>query len=110
MEGMSFKSPPSLHRLFDLHGSLDKRMHFLPQLSDVVPLRNGFYSISAHRLTKITLLTLIATLQLQGESYTCILDEETQPVMRAIGISHTACKDEFRQNIRSHNWSVFSFL
>ena len=28
----------------------------------------------------------------------------------AIGVSHTACKDEFRQNIRSHSsWSVFNF-
>ena len=30
--------------------------------------------------------------------------------MRAIGVSHTACKDEFRRNLRSHNWSVFSFF
>ena len=34
-------------------------------------------------------------------------NEDTQPVIRAIGVSHTACKDEFRQNIRSHSWSVF---
>ena len=65
--------------------------------------------VSAHRLTNITLLTLIATLQLQGESPTYILNEDTQPVIRAIGVSHTACKDEFRQNLRSHSWSVFSF-
>ena len=38
---------------------------------------------------------------------TYILDEDTQPVIRAIGVSHTACKDEFRQIIRSHSWSVF---
>ena len=31
------------------------------------------------------------------------------PLLRAIGVSHTACKDEFRQNIQSHSWSVFSF-
>ena len=33
-------------------------------------------------------------------------------VMRAIGVSHTACKDEFRRNLRSHSWwwSVFSFF
>ena len=43
----SFKSPPSPHRLFDLQDSLDKRMHFLLQLSDFVPLRNGFYSFRA---------------------------------------------------------------
>ena len=38
-----------------------------------------------------------------------ILNEDTQPVIRAIGVSHTACKDEFRQNLRSHSWSVLSF-
>ena len=32
------------------------------------------------------------------------------PVIRAIGVSHTACKDEFRRNIRSHSWSVFLFF
>ena len=31
-------------------------------------------------------------------------------VMRAIGVSHAACKDVFRQNLRSHSWSVVSFL
>ena len=41
---------------------------------------------------------------------TYILVEDTQPVVRAIGVSHTACKDEFRQNLRSHSWSVFSFF
>ena len=30
----------------------------------------------------------------------------TQPVIRAIGVSHTACKEVFPQNFRSHNWSV----
>ena len=25
-------------------------------------------------------------------------------------VSHTACKDEFRRNLRSHSWSVFSFF
>ena len=39
-----------------------------------------------------------------------IMRKDTQPVTRAIGVSHTACKDEFRQNIRSHKWSVFSFF
>ena len=33
---------------------------------------------------------------MQGESPTYILNEDTQPVRRAIGVSHTACKDEFR--------------
>ena len=27
-----------------------------------------------------------------------MLNEDTQLVMRAIGVSHTACKDEFRRN------------
>ena len=43
----SLKTPPYPHRLFDLQDSLDKLMHFLPQLSDFVPLRNGFYSFRA---------------------------------------------------------------
>ena len=43
----SFKTPASPHRLFDLQDSLDKRIHFLSQLSDFVPLRNGFYSYRA---------------------------------------------------------------
>ena len=34
---------PSPHRLLDLQDTLhDKLMHFLPQLSDFVPLKNGF--------------------------------------------------------------------
>ena len=61
-------------------------------------------------LPNITLLTLIATLYLQGEPPTYILDEDTRPVIRAIGVSHTACKDEFRRNPRSHSWSLFSIF
>ena len=45
-----------------------------------------------------------------GESPTYILNEDTKLVMRAIGVSHTACKDEFRRNLRSRSWSVFSFF
>ena len=41
--------------------------------------------------------------------YTYILNEDTHPVIRAIGVSHTACRDEFRQNLRSHSWSYFYF-
>ena len=45
------------------------------------------------------------------ESPTYILNEDTQPVIRAIGVSHTACKDEFRQNLRPHSsWSFFIFI
>ena len=39
-----FLTPPSPHRLYDLQDTLDKLMHFLPQLSDFVSLKNGFYS------------------------------------------------------------------
>ena len=48
--------------LYILQDSLDKRMHFLPQLSDFVPLRNRCFIVSARRLTNITLLSLIPTL------------------------------------------------
>ena len=69
------------------------------------------FIVSAHRLINITLLTLEqATLWFQRESPTYTLNEDTQPVIRAIGVSHTACKHEFRQNIRSHSWSVFLFI
>ena len=57
----TFKTLSSPRRLHDLQDTLDKLMHFLPQLSDFVPPQNGFI-VSAHRLTNITLLTLIATL------------------------------------------------
>ena len=54
-----------------------------------------------------TCLTRILVYVIYIESPVYILNEDTQPVIRAIGVSHTACKDEFRQNIRSHSWSVF---
>ena len=43
----SFKTPPSPHQLFDLQDSCDILMHFLPQQSDIVPLRNGLNSFRA---------------------------------------------------------------
>ena len=43
-------------------------------------------------------------------SPTYILNEDTQPVIRAIGVSHTACKDEFRQSIRSQLECILSFI
>ena len=43
----SSKPAPPPHWLFDLQDSLDKRIHFPPQLSDFVLLRNGFYSFRA---------------------------------------------------------------
>ena len=39
-----------------------------------------------------------------------ILNEDTHPVIRAIGVSHTGCKDEFRRKLRSHSWNLFLFL
>ena len=72
------------------------------------PSKKGLI-VSANRLTKITLLILIATLYLQEESPANILNEDTKPVIRAIWV-HTACKYEFLKNIRSHRlWSAFSF-
>ena len=41
------KTPPSPDRLYDLQDTLDNLMHFLPQLSDFVPIKNGFYSFRA---------------------------------------------------------------
>ena len=53
------------------------------------------------------MLTLIATLWVQGKSPTySIRNEDTRPVIRSIGVSHTAYKDEFRQNLRSHSWWI----
>ena len=40
----SLKTPPYPRRLYDSQDSLDKLMHFLPQLSDFVPLKSEFYS------------------------------------------------------------------
>ena len=48
--------------------------------------------------------------QFLGESPTYTLDEDTHPGTRAIGVSHTACKDEFRRNLRRHVWSVPGIL
>ena len=58
------------------------------------PSKTGFI-VSSHRPTNITLLTLVQAtlLQFQGESPTYILNEDTHPVIRAIGVSHTACKN-----------------
>ena len=41
------KSPPPSHRPYELQDILDKLMHFLPQLLNFVPLKNGFYSFRA---------------------------------------------------------------
>ena len=65
---------------------------------------------------KVGVVDSLTSLLVRGDLFTCdifmytyTLDEDTQPVIRAIaiGVSHTACKDEFRQNIRCHSWIVF---
>ena len=43
----SLKTPPSPHQLFEVQDSLDELMHFLPKLSVLFPLKNGFYSYRA---------------------------------------------------------------
>ena len=42
-------------------------------------------------------MVTFSVLAQQHYNTTYILNEDTQPVIRAIGVSHTACKDEFRQ-------------
>ena len=44
------------------------------------------------------------------ESPTYILNEDTQPVIRAIGVSRTACKDEFRQISQVEYIFVFLYI
>ena len=70
-------------------------VRFCPNVS----LKNVIFIVSAHRLVNITLLTLVqATLWLfQGESPTHILNEDTHPVIRAIGvlITHSLQKTSF---------------
>ena len=56
----SFKTSPSPHRSFELQDSLDKRYISLHSCQNLSPSETGFI-VSAHRLTNITLLTLIAT-------------------------------------------------
>ena len=72
-------------------------MNFLPQLSDLIPLQNGFYSFRAQTDQRHPVDPDSYTVWLQGESPTYILNEDTQPVIRAIEVSRTAYKDEFRQ-------------
>ena len=84
--------------------------HFLPSLTLVeLCTLNSHLTIytHSHRLTNITLLTLTAT-PVVSRGVADLWD--TQPVIRAIGVWYTACKDEFRRNLRSHSWSAFWFL
>ena len=61
-------------------------------MSGFVPLDAG-YTVSVG-ITRLNVLVLL-TLALAGESPTCILHEGTHPVLRAIEVSHAACKAEF---------------
>ena len=38
-----------------------------------------------------------------------MLNEDTHPAIREIGVSHTACTDEFRRNLRSQLEGIFIF-
>ena len=59
-------------------------------ISQILSPSETIFIISAHRLTNIALFALIATLYLQGESPIYILNEDTQPVILAIEVSHTS--------------------
>ena len=105
----SLKPSPSPHRLFDMQNVLDKLIFSFHSCHILSPSKTGSV-VSAHRLSNTTLLTLIASLYWQRKSQAYILNEDTQPVIRAIRVSHTYCEDEFRQNLRSQSWSIFSYI
>ena len=67
-------------------------------------LRLSFVKGGGRRKKKCTDNTRIYYIWMGGESPTY---KDTQPVIRAIGVSHTACKYEFRRNLRPRSWSVF---
>ena len=84
-------------------------MLFLQQLYDFDPLTSGYYSFRAqtdypHRVDLGTSYTVVP----RGVAglHPC---EDTHRVIRAIEVSHTACKDEFRRNHRFYRSSVFIF-
>ena len=63
----------------------------------LVPLFSRIYIVTVYRVPRRWKLTNV-------------LNYERIVTIFAIGVSHTACKDEFRRNLRSHSWSVFLFL
>ena len=65
------------------------------------------YSYSSSPLYRIynTSYTILA----KGIADLCPNDD-TQPVIRAIGVSHIGRKDQLRQNLRSYSWSVNNFF
>ena len=70
----------------------------------------------AHRLNNITLLTLVQATTVHCSSKgsrrpTSLMRTHHPQYARSEFVSHTACKDEFRQKLWSHSWwSVFLFL
>ena len=77
-------------------------MRFVPHSCHILSPSKTVLMVTAHRLAGIILLILVqATLQLQRDSTTYILLEDTHPVIRAIGASRTACKHMFYKKICS---------
>ena len=91
-----------------LFSTLRDNQHTRCPSRDLIPVLSPLSShgVGAERLGHMVYIPIV---YIQGESPTNILNEDTHPVIRAIGVSHTACKDELRQNLRSHSWSVFYF-
>ena len=56
--------------------------HWVPRMADFVPLNKDYHPRWGH----------------------------IKPVVRAIEVSHAACKDEFRRNPRSHSWRLFFYF
>ena len=69
---------------------------------DFFPSKTGFTVFRAQPRYKLHCSS-------KGESPTYILNEDTHPVIRAIGVSHTSCKYKFRQNLRSPAGVYFNF-
>ena len=85
---------PSKLRLTLLTGYSTNKIHLIKgyislHSCQILSLSETGYIVSAHRLLSITLLTLIATLLLEGESPTYILNQDTQPVIYARSEYHT---------------------
>ena len=77
-------------------------------MSGFVPLtrvNNIVYSFRAQDKAERLTAVLLTLELLAGESPTCVLhDEGTHPVIRAIEVSHAACKADFRS--KKHFWSI----
>ena len=107
-----------MHRFYVPGGCAcyDRSQHAFKASFDADTL--GFFTVSAHRLIDDrhpvgpgTRYTAVAPRGV-ADLYEYILNEGTQhPVMRAIGVSHTACKDEsFDETFDlTAGWSVFLY-